>query len=145
MFCLTGFREFHQPRPGQPAGVYDRYASQPGNDNGATHSFYTEQFTEQEIALIAICVADPSVDDEIWMQRVLNRRLMTQTNAKDSHGDGPPVDVLIKLAEALTIGAGRVARPLGDKRVHSGEAAAAFASAFNYARDELNRTLGTNL
>ena len=120
--------------------------AKPGNDNVASHSFCTEQFTVQEIALIGGFVADPSLDDEIWMQRVLNRRLMTHANAKDTHGDGPPIDVLIKLAEALTFGSGRVARLLRDKRVLSGDGADdRLAEAIEYGVEQMRLDTGAEM
>jgi hypothetical protein len=92
-------------------------------------SFYSDQFTDPERDLVDAFVADPRLDDEIWMQRVLNRRLLVHANLKDEDGASPSTQVLIKLAEALTIGTGRVARMLRDKRVLSGEAAGSLAEA----------------
>ena len=116
-----------------------------GHAKAANHSFYSDLFTEQELGLIAGFVGDPSLNDDIWMQRVLNRRLLTHTNAKESQGDGAPVDLLIKLAEALAVGTGRGARLMLAKRMLSGEAAEAMIDAITYGLQELNRDKGTKL
>jgi hypothetical protein len=118
--------------------------AQPANANARTSGFYADQFTPDELALVAAFVADPSLDDEIWMQRVLNRRLLGHAAPMEG---GPPirVDVLIKLAEALAIGTGRVARLLRDKRALSGEAVEGLASAIATALDEISSELGEKL
>ncbi len=111
----------------------------PKQDRPATKTFYSEQFTTDELALVAAFVADPTLDDEIWMQRVLNHRLMAHANLKDPEGEGPSTDVLIKLAEALAIGTGRVARLLRDKRIISGETAGSLSDVLAEASEEIER------
>src|SRR5258706_15636116 len=92
-------------RPPAGGGVSPQMTKpKPKQDRPATKTFYSEQFTTDELALVAAFVADPTLDDEIWMQRVLNHRLMVHANLKDPEGEGPSTDVLIKLAEALAIG-----------------------------------------
>jgi hypothetical protein len=117
---------------------------QPGNTNAQTTGFYSDTFTPEELALVAAFVEDPSLDDEIWMQRVLNRRLMKHTGEKD----GRPVIkivLLVKVAEALAVGTGRVARLLRDKRALSGDAAGGLIGAVTTALNELSTEFGEKL
>jgi len=93
-----------------------RKGGQPHNQNARAHGFYSGKFTEDELQLVAAFVTDPSVDDEIWMQRVLNSRLLQASQEADT-------DTLIRIFHALTVGTGRVAKLLRDKRALSGEAA----------------------
>jgi hypothetical protein len=100
---------------------------------------YSDQFTEAERDLLTAFASDPTLDHEIWMERVLNRRLMVHANLKDADGAGPTTDTLMKLAEALATGTGRVARLLRDKRVLSGEAAGSLAEAADELLAEIRR------
>jgi hypothetical protein len=110
----------------------------------ANKTFYSDQFTTDELALVAAFVADPTLDDEIWMQRVLNRRLLG--HSQPIEGEPPiAIETLIALAQALAIGTGRVARLLRDKRALSGEAAEGLTNALSNALDELSSELGENL
>jgi hypothetical protein len=110
----------------------------------AGKTFYGDTFTPEELALMAAFVSDPTLDDELWMQRVLNHRLFRFT------GDAPSdesisLQLLVKVAEALARGTGRVARLLRDKRALSGEAADGIAGAIAAALDELTSELGIDL
>jgi hypothetical protein len=127
-----------KPKPAPARGA------QPGNTNAQTTGFYSDTFTPEELALVAAFVTDPTLDDEIWMQRVLNRRLMKHTGEQL----GKPqikISLLVKVAEALAIGTGRVARLLRDKRMLSGEANNSLAEAIATALDELTGELGEKL
>ncbi len=110
---------------------------QPRNGNAKRHGFYSDLFTEAELALVAAFM-DPSLNDEIAMQRVLNRRLMAHANLKDAEGAGPATDLLIKLVEALAIGTGRVASLLRDRRILTSSATALV----NEARDTVLVEIG---
>lgn len=125
--------------PSAPPPAYDRPA------NSRTHGFYSAHFTPDELALIAEFVSDPTLDDEIWMQRVLNRRLLAHVSDNDGGAQAVPLETLVKVAEALAAGTGRVARLLRDKRALSGEAADGIAGAIAAALDELSTELGVEL
>jgi hypothetical protein len=110
----------------------------------ANKTFYSDAFTPEELALVAAFVTDPTLDDELWMHRVLNHRLFRFT------GDAPldePIELrlLVKVAEALAAGTGRVARLLRDKRALSGEAADGLAGAIANALDEISSEFGEQL
>lgn len=113
---------------------------QPGNANAGSHGFYSDTFTEAEQALIAGFVSDPSLDDEIWMQRVFNRRLMQHIS-----GEEIPTETLAKIAEALSTGTGRVAQLLRARRALTGGAADGLADAIATALDELSTEFGVSL
>lgn len=117
--------------------------AQAHNANAREHGFYSDQFTAEELALIASLVQDPTLDDEIWMQRVLNRRLLAYVSGQE--GDQIPLETIVKVAEALAAGTGRVARLLRDKRALSGKAADGIAGAIAAALDELSTELGVDL
>jgi len=109
------------------------------------NTFYSDTYTLDELALIALFVTDPTPDDELWLQRVFNRRLAQRANV--THPDGQPITLseLLKVAEALARGTGRVARLLRDKRALSGDAADGIAGAIAAALDELTSELGLEL
>jgi hypothetical protein len=117
-------------------------ASAPAAEN--PRNFYGGGFTTDELALVAAFVSDPTLDDELWLQRVANRRLFQRASETPGQ-DVPELDVLIKVAEALATGTGRVARLLRDKRALSGEAADGIAGALAQALDELASELGLEL
>jgi hypothetical protein len=118
---------------------------QPANQNAVKHGFYSDQFTPEELALIAAFVQDPTVDDEIWMQRVLNRRLLQYMSAAEAQDEPLALETLVKVAEALAQGTGRVARLLRDRRALSGEAADGLVNAIAAALDEFATELGIEL
>ncbi|MCC6192203.1 MAG: hypothetical protein IT318_24495 [Anaerolineales bacterium] len=124
--------------PAAPPPAYDRPA------NARTHGFYATHFTPEELALLAEFVSDPTLDDEIWMQRVVNRRLLAHVSNTDG-AEPIALETLVKVAEALAAGTGRVARLLRDKRALSGEAADGIAGAIAAALDELSSELGVEL
>src|SRR6266536_2834087 len=96
--------------------------------------FYADQFTAEELALVAASATDPALDDEIWMTRVLNRRMLAHTRELEAEGGDLPLETLVKAVEALIAGTGRVARLLRDRKALSGEAV-----------DELARTMAEAL
>ena len=110
--------------------------AQTGNDNAKKHGFYSGSFTETELALVAAFCADPSLDDEIVMQRVANLRIIT---AIEGEGDN---ETLARMYEALGNGLSRVARLLRDKRALSGDAADGLQAALSKAADEIMTELG---
>jgi hypothetical protein len=130
--------------------------------------FYDDQFNPAELALIAACVQDLSLDDEVWLQRVVNRRLLgladqlepaAQAEAAQAGSDAPapqadsdppaPEDTALKqlvhVAQALTTGAGRMARLLRDRRVLSGEAVDSLAHSVTTALEEFGQLIGESL
>jgi hypothetical protein len=83
--------------------------------------FYTGLFQPHEMALIGALAADPSPQDELWLQRVLNRRLMDLVTPKT--GAPQPeeekeklMENLPKIAGLVSAGAGRVAVLLRELR-----------------------------
>lgn len=124
-----------QPRPRRRRG------GQPGNTNRLSHGFYSDQFSRDELARIAAYADDPTVDDEIWMQRVLNRRLLQYASRIDPDDAG----TWIKIVEAMAVGTGRVARLLRARRDLSGEPNDALARVINQSLDELSDELGIAL
>jgi hypothetical protein len=116
----------------------------PKTDRAPASGFYSDQFTELEQTLVAAFVTDLTLDDEIWMQRVLNRRLMAHSAAAPGEV-AVSVETLVSVAQALAIGTGRVARLLRDKRALSGEAADGLNGAIAQALNELSTELGIEL
>lgn len=101
-------------------------------------SFYVDGFTAEELALVAEFVSDPSLEDELWLQRVLNRRLLQESQVDD-------LKLLTKVVEVLGVGINRVAKLLRDKRALSGEAGDGLVGAIGKALDELSSELGFEL
>ena len=126
----------HTPRTARDAG--------PKPGRAPADTFYSDLFSPEELALVAAFVSDPTLDDEIWLQRVLNHRLF---HYLDDSEPGAPLEVatLVKVAEALGAGTTRVARLLRDRRALSGEAADGLAGAIAAALDELTTDLGIKL
>lgn len=116
---------------------------QPGNTNAVTHGgykgFYQHHYDEDEVRLIFQFCADPTLDDEIIMQRVANNRLLSDMSQVTDH------ETRIHAFEVLSTGIGRVARLLRDKRALSGEAADGITDAISAALDELSTELGITL
>jgi hypothetical protein len=127
--------------------------------------FYSGQYTPDELALIAASLDGLSVDDEVWLQRVLNLRLLrlnTQlepaaaAEAADPPADAEPgdeaappaqtaVSQLVHVTTALTAGAGRLAQLLRDRRVLSAEALDVLQHGLAAALDALGADHGVNL
>jgi len=120
---------------------------QPGNTNARKHGFYSDRFSEDELALVAAFVTDLTLDDEIWMQRVVNRRLLTisTTEGKDPEILQAETETLIHIVQALAIGTGRVARLLRDKRALSDEAADGLLGAIAVAVNEVSTQMELGL
>ncbi len=138
--------------------------TEPGQ--ATTVRFYAGQYTPDELALIAACLQDLKLDDEVWMQRVLNLRLLGVAGklepgakaeaAETAHADtalagdgdqpqGPAADTalthLVHVAMALATGTGRLARLLRDRRVLSGEAVDGLAGSITAVLDEWSQLL----
>lgn len=131
---------FALPSPRPAPGPLRKRGAQPGNQNARKHGFYSTQFTREELALIAAFVQDPTIDDELWMQRVLNHRLLTFVGT-----EALAIENLVALAKVLTTGTGRVSRLLRDRRILSGEAADSLAGAIAAALDEISTELGIDV
>lgn len=149
----------------KPKRAQDRRQPPPTGPT-TTVRFYAGQFSPDELALIAACLQDLKLDDEVWMQRVLNLRLLgvagslqpaaaaeaAETNAAPAgeapsgEDQPPPADTalkhLVRVALALATGTGRMARLLRDRRVLSGEAIDGLANALTTALDEFGPLLG---
>ena len=111
---------------------------------GPDELFYSGQFSTEELALVAAFVSEPSLDDELWLQRVVNHRLFRyfdETHATEPIGIG----TLVKLAAALGAGAVRVARLLRDRQALSGSSADSMQAALTRVLNELSNELGTKL
>lgn len=95
--------------------------------------FYAGAFEPEELARLAPLLDHLSLDDEIWMVRMINDRLLRRL-AEGQVDD----DLLVHLARLLYQGAGRVAGLLRDRRAISGDAEEGFAQAMGRILDELN-------
>ncbi len=126
------------PKPSRPEPAKSQAGPPRFGIGQIAPGFYSDYFTAEEVGLVAEFVSDLSVDDEIWLQRVINRRLLEQSQVDD-------VELLIRVVRALGVGTGRVARLLRDKRALSGEAADGIAGAIAQALDELGSELGLEL
>ncbi len=125
--------------PSQPAPPEAAPAPAPKPRN-----FYSDGFTRGELDLIAAFVQSPSLDDEIWMQRVVNRRLLRYIDGDAAGAGDAPIEVetLVKVAQAMAIGTGRVARLLRDRRALTGEASDTIAALMSAMLDQLSSELG---
>ena len=106
--------------------------------------FYGGQFSTEELALVAAFVSEPSLDDELWLQRVVNHRLFYYLDESEAN---EPIEIgtLVKLAAALGAGAVRVARLLRDRKALSGSSADGMQAALTRVLDEISSELGTRL
>ncbi len=116
----------------------------PPKKPAASEMFYGDVFTADELALVAAFVAEPSPDDEIWMLRVLNRRLFRYLNETETE-EPMALAALVKVAGALGAGAVRVARLLRDRQALSGSGADSLKDVMARVLDELSKELGTPL
>jgi len=121
-----------------------KFANQDRSKRHAPDQFYSGQFTAEELALVAAFVAEPALDDELWLQRVLNHRLLHYLD--ESQANEPlELGTLVKLAGALGTGVLRVARLLRDRQALSSHSAEGIQSALTRVLDELSKELGTAL
>lgn len=94
---------------------------------------YADAFSPEALARLAPLLDRLSLDDEIWMVRMINERLLQRLQ------EGPVDDeLLVRLARLLYQGAGQVARLLRDRRAITGDAEEGFAQAMGRVLDELN-------
>jgi cytosine/adenosine deaminase-related metal-dependent hydrolase len=114
-----------------------KQGAQSANANAPSHGFYSDRFTLEELALIAAVVGEPSLTDEIWLQRVVNRRLAKLIQSKTITEKS-----MLTVAAALATGTGRVARLLHDKHIISGETAGNLAEVLESALEEIKRDAG---
>jgi len=89
---------------------------QPGNNNAVTHGFYSSHFKKME--LDDLSTIDGSLDDEIAMLRVLNRRAFEFAN-KTEPGD---LEAWMKLLNGLGANNIRIATLLRTKLLMEGKA-----------------------
>ena len=121
-----------------------KLANQDRSKHRARDQFYGSQFTSEKLALVAAFVAEPSLDDELWLQRVLNHRLFHYLD--ESRADEPlELSTLVKLAGALGAGVVRVARLLRDRQALSSNSADGIQAALTRVLDELSKELGMEL
>jgi hypothetical protein len=135
------------PTPPPPGEGSAPAPAQPTPGNRRTHGFYSQFFTPEELSLITSCLENPTLDDELWMQRVVNRRLLTYISGKDTHGGAPALDAgsMARVAMAMAVGTGRVARLLRDRQVLSGDLAKQMLEAIMAAMADLTTELGRDL
>ena len=95
--------------------------------------FYAELFTPQEILDMARYAADPDLDDEIGILKVLIRRVV--------EAEENPSKSLALITRAV----GQLTRSLKARRALSGEAANGLAGAIAAALDEIGNELGLDL
>ena len=113
-------------------------------DRAPVDGFYSDQFSPEELALVAAFVSDANLDDEIWLQRVLNHRLFRFLDEAD--GDRAiELSTLVKVAGALGAGTTRVARLLRDQQLLSGGASDSLAAAIDSALAEMAAEEGNHL
>jgi len=109
--------------------------AQPGNANAEKHGFYSPHFTPAELARVAEFVRNPSLDDEIFMLRTLNSRVLQLTQALPQTEQREILDIMIRST-------GRIAKLLRDKRALTGGSADGFAEHIAAALDEIATELG---
>lgn len=119
------------PKPRKKGG-------QVANANAARHLFYSDKFTEDELSRIAGYTSDPTPDDEIFMLRVLNRRVLEY--AKDKDGS-----VLAGLVEILSTSSGRIGSLLRLRRNIMGETGDSISDALATIINELGAEWGVEL
>ena len=95
--------------------------------------FYGELFTPQEILDMARYAADPDLDDEIGILKVLIRRVV--------EAEEDPSKSLALITRAV----GQLTRSLKARRALSGEAADGLAGAIATALDEIGNELELDL
>ena len=113
--------------------------AQPANENAKKHGFYSRVMTEDELQLVAAFCTDPTLDDEIALQRIANLRLAGALHVESDSG------ALTLMYSVLSQGLGRVAKLLRDKRMLSGDAADGIFEYMGLALDELTAEFGTSL
>ena len=117
----------HQPEPPNPKGA------KPGNQNARKHGAYSAFFDEDDLLALASAATD-SLEDEIAFTRVVCRRLAKQLQTADFES----TEDMIRLADSLFRGTGRIASLLKVQRSISGQAADGIAGAIAQALDELS-------
>lgn len=125
-------------RGGQPANANARKSG--FYDNVRKPGFYDAHYTEEELTLIVAFVSDLDLSDEIWMQRVLNRRLLATSGDPDM-----PVESLVRVVEAMATGTQRIAKLLRDRQALSGEKADTLAGVMIAALDDFRDSLGIDV
>jgi hypothetical protein len=96
-----------------PKAPKRKRGGQPGNRNAWRHGFYSDKFTPDEMSRARGCAERVSLDDEIWMLRILNRRLFDLIGpATDGAQRELAVEQLVAIAHALSASTGRVTRLL---------------------------------
>jgi hypothetical protein len=118
------------PRRAQGGG------GEPKDRANAFTNFYASRFIAHEVDLITGPASALELDDEIWLQRVMNLRLLEHASPEAE------VEQLIKVHHALANGAGRVARLLRDQRALSGAASEGIVKAISQALDEIGSEIG---
>ena len=111
-----------------------RHAGAPaGNVNARKHGFYGRgQFTEDDLARLALIAAEDGLDDETAFVRLVIADL------SQSITEAEGIEERVKLATALFAGAGRVAMLLKTQHVLDAQAADTLAGAIGSALDQLN-------
>ena len=64
--------------------------------------FYDSRYSAEEVALLSACLEDPGLDPELWLQRVLNRRLL---GAATGLGNPAPGEAVAPSAGAAPVAA----------------------------------------
>ena len=76
--------------------------------------FYADQYNAEERERIADASTEPSLQDEIWMQRVVNHRLLARMN--NINLDELSLEALVELARTVEAGNARLAQLLRDQQ-----------------------------
>jgi hypothetical protein len=96
---------------------------------------YSSGYREDELALIAALSEKAlSLEDEIWLLRMINRRLFAQA-------EGADFNKLLRLADAIGVGTARVARLSLDRKALLDVSDSTLAAALSQALDELAQEL----
>jgi hypothetical protein len=132
-------RTHSRPKPKAAPTKNRPKGAQPINTNARTHGFYSRRFDDDELALIVQFCTDPTLDDEIAMQRVANLRLAEKLSQVTDQ------ELYVRMFEALSIGMGRMISLLRAKRALAGDAADGLLGAIGQALDELKTEFGVDL
>jgi Mg-chelatase subunit ChlI len=138
-------------KPARPAGTNRARPARRRSDRGLPEGagqqiafpFYHDTFTPEERACLAERIDAEALQDEIWLQRVINRRLMQAAN-RIKADDKDSVAQLARLANAITASSGRMAQLMRDRRALLGQSADGISAAIAKALAEVQSELGVN-
>lgn len=113
-----------------------------GNKNAKKHGFYSQNFSDDELAALIAYAEDISLDDELAAARVVNARLLTYIMEERER---LTPDQLARLTAVSLNGLKTVGNLLRLKQSVEGEGDGSIAGAIAMALDELGDELGITL